>query len=662
MACAVGGTSLLTGCASARPGPRVEVIDHGHRPAAYGAVDENFFRPQATSIFRELDLPTPNEQRTASGAPGVHYWQQRCDYAIEASLDETTKTVHGKGTVTYTNNSPDPLEYIWIHLEQNVYKKDSLGRLALGEDAGLGGTGDVTTGITLESLTQGGKDLKYTVYDTMARIDLPKPLPPRSAMTFDAAWSFQIPPNGSDRMGREDVEQGTLFLVAQWYPAVAVYDDVHGWNTLPYLSVGEFYFNYGSFDVKLTVPRTHVVSSTGLLQNPEQVLTPTQIERLAAAAKTQETTTIIGESEVGTPGIRPAGDSPTLTWHFKAENVRSFAWASSKAFIWDAAAAQGLSHPVLAQSFYPKEAIKTWAKSTEYLRFSIEHYSGQWFEYPYPIASNINGPVPGMEYPMIIFCAAREDPKDLYGVTTHEIGHNWFPMTVNTDERRHAWMDEGFNTFINHYSQLAYFKTPEPEGVEVRRAAEQSMWEANQPIETPADFTWHGRLGYLAYGKPANSLRLLREYVLGPERFDAGFRAYIKRWAFKSPMPADFFRTMEDATGADLAWFWRGFFLETGTLDQAITDVEQGEKDALARVTLENHGTQVMPVRLRLTLDDGTTRDVELPVQIWATTNQWVAQVETGGKTITKVKIDPAEMLPDVDLSNNVWESPKKGK
>jgi hypothetical protein len=620
-----------------------------------GAVDGSFFRDQTTSIFRPLDLPTPNDQRTASGAPGVNYWQQRCDYVIDASLDESTGTVRGKATITYTNNSPDPLEYIWIHLEQNLYKKDSLGRLAMGEDSGLGGAGDVTSGMTLESLTLGGTPLKYTVYDTLARVDLPRPLPPRSTLSFDASWSFQIPRNGSDRMGREEVDRGTLFLVAQWYPAVAVYDDVHGWNTLPYLSVGEFYFDFGSFDVRLTVPRTHIVSATGLLQNPGEVLTPTQTQRLALAATRPETTSIISENEVGTPDTRPAGDAPTLTWRFKADQIRSFAWASSRAFLWDAAGAQGLSHPVLAQSFYPREAIQTWSKATEYLRFSIEHYSRDWFEYPYPVASNINGPVPGMEYPMIIFCAAREDPKDLFGVTTHEIGHNWFPMTVNTDERRHAWMDEGFNTFINFYAHKAYFHQDSPDDAGMDHAAADTLQGQMQPIETPPDSVWHGRLGYLAYGRPATTLRLLREVVLGPERFDGAFRSYIRRWAFKSPRPADFFRSMEDASGMDLAWFWRGFVLEPGVLDQSVVGVADPAGDSPAKVAIFNRGTQVMPVRLRVTLADGTSRDVSLPVQIWATTNQWVAPVDTGGQPIDRVELDPDGLLPDIDRSNDLW-------
>lgn len=676
-ALAIGAMSGLAGCA---PAGRVEKVEpQVHQVAGPGAADTSYFRSPAASIFRPLDLATPSAQRTGSGAPGPQYWQQQCDYKIDASLDEAAHTVRGKATITYTNNSPDQLEYIWLHLEQNLYKEGSLGRLAMGEDAGLGGAGDVTSGVSLEALEAGGESLKYVVYDTMARVQLPTPMRPGDRFTFDTRWSFQIPPNGSDRMGREDLEQGTLFLIAQWYPGVAVYDDVHGWNTLPYLSVGEFYFNFGSFDVTLTVPRSHIVASTGVLQNPADVLTPAQVTRLGIAAGTSRTTAIVTQDEVGTPGSRPAGDSPTLSWRFKAEKVRSFAWASSKAFIWDAAGAQGLSHPVLAQSFYPKEATKTWTKSTDMVRSSIEHYSKRWFEYPYPVASNINGPVPGMEYPMIIFCAAREDEKGLYGVTTHEIGHSWFPMIVNTDERRHAWMDEGFNSFMNYYAFKEYYDEESTEDAESAAAAGlRSQWAHMQPIATPADAIWNGRLGYLAYDRPATTMRLLREVVLGPERFDFAFREYIRRWAFKSPMPDDFYRTMEDASGMDLAWFWRGFFLEAGTLDQAVVGVEQatngqsegGQSDGggepvpgphaaihknRALVTLQNNGTQVMPVRLRVTLDDQSTMDIELPAQIWATTNQWVTPVDTRGKRIVGAEIDPEHKLPDTERGNNAW-------
>lgn len=666
------GLGLLAGC-HASPGNKPQTSGGWQRPdPVFGAVNDDAFRAGDETIFSPLDLPTPSAQRNAAGAPAEGYWQQRCDYAIDASIDTAAKTIRGKGRVTYTNNSPDELPFIWIHLEQNVYRPDSLGARALGDDSGLGGVADgFSGGITIESMSSDGQPLKFTVYDTMARVELARPVAPKGGqLAFDVSWSSPIPPNGSDRMGWEKVEQGTLYLIAQWYPAVAVYDDVHGWNTLPYMSVGEFYFNFGSFDVNLTVPRANLVSATGLLQNADQVLTQAQRDRLAAAATKKETTMIVSPEEVGTPAVRPAGDSPTMTWRFKADQVRSFAWATSEAFIWDAAGAQGLSKPVLAQSFYPKEAIKTWSKSTDYLRFSIEHYSNKWFEYPYPIASNINGPIPGMEYPMIIFCAARENDRDLFGVTTHEIGHNWFPMTVNTDERRHAWMDEGFNTFINEYAFQEYFNEPTGEG----RGTRAWTRGQQQPMATRPDFIWRSRLGWLGYGKPAQMLILLREQVLGPARFDAAFREYIRRWAFKSPQPADFFRTMENAAGVDLAWFWRGFLYGSGTLDQAVGRVAQpGEhldaqkkpgtdEPSFARIEVVNKGEIVFPVRMRLTLADGTAKDVALPVQIWATTSMWVAKVDTGGKRITRVEIDAANKLPDVDPSNNLWNAEPQSK
>lgn len=646
--------AFLTGCAAPKAGGDAS---SGVLPDPdWGAVDSSAFRSE--EAFAPLDLPTPTQERLASGAPGPGYWQQRCDYAIDAELDAAAKVVRGRAVITYTNNSPQDLPFLWLHLEQNVYRPDSLGARSLGPDSGLGGVSSAFQGgFTIESMTAGGQPLKFAVYDTLARVDLPSPVAARGGQVqFEVAWSFPIAPNGSDRLGWEKVEQGTLFLIAQWYPAVAVFDNVNGWNTLPYLSIGEFYFDFGNFDVRLTVPRSHLVSATGLLQNAGEVLTPEQRERLSRAVQSPATTMIVSPEEVGTPGVRPPGDSPTLTWQYRAENVRSFAWASSEAFIWDAAGAQGLSKPVLAQSFYPKEAIKTWEKATDYLRFSIEHYSKKWFEYPYPVASNINGPVPGMEYPMIVFCAAREDAKDLFYVTTHEIGHNWFPMLVNTDERRHPWMDEGFNSFINVYAYREYFQESPAEWDSLAgwtRTPRHSM--AVRP-----DFAWRGRVGWLAYSKPELMLLLLREQVLGPDRFDAAFREYIRRWAFKSPQPSDFFRTMENAAGVDLAWFWRGWIYGTGVLDQGIRRVVQpgegsgGEKQS-ALVEVISPGTVVMPVRLRVTLDDGTVQAIALPVQIWSTTSAWTARVETGGKRIVRAEVDPDGKLPDINRADNVW-------
>jgi hypothetical protein len=618
------------------------------------------------AAFAPLDLPTPNTWRLADGSPGPDYWQQQADYVISAELDPEAHELHGKATVTYTNNSPQDLDFIWLHLEQNLFKDDSLGTLSSVPGARFSNRPEFQGGVKIASLSAGGKELAYTVYDTLARVDLPAPIPHRERggsaggkFTFDVEWSFTIPDYGVDRMGIEKAEQGDIFEIAQWFPAVAVYDDVHGWNTLPYLGQGEFYTNFGDYDVKITVPRSHLVAATGELQNPSEVLTPTQVERLGKARKTAETVMIRSADEVADAATRPSGDGP-LTWHFKAHNVRTFAFASSASFIWDAAAVDGNADAsgTLAQSMYAKEAQKVWSQSTDMLRFSIEDYTKRWFKYPYPIATNICGCVGGMEYPMIIFCGGSGSERGLYGVTTHEIGHNWFPMTVNTDERRHAWMDEGFNTFINIYSEADRFNDGK-----VRRRGRASTWLLRPglpPMDTPPDEYGPGLLGELAYAKPGEALFLLREVVLGPERFDRAFREYIRRWAFKSPRPADFYRTMENVSGVNLDWFWRGWITEDRSLDQGVEAVEQRTDMESATVTLENVGDMVMPVSFRVTLEDGSTVDRSLPVEVWCWTSHWKTDVPTNGKKVVSVRLDPEGMMPDVNRKNNEWKAPEK--
>jgi len=474
-------------------------------------------RPDKT-IFSPLDLPTPNAVRNGSGAPGKDYWQQSADYTIKATLDTKALQVTASETVTYTNNSPDPLDFIWIHLEQNIFRKDSLGSLTR-PNASIAMNDSTTDGLILESLTSQGSDLNYHVYDTLARIDLDTPIAPNGGtFVFDASWHFDIPKNAFRRFGMEKVKQGTIYEIAQWFPAMAVYDDVYGWNTLPYMGSGEFYTNFGNYDVTLTVPRSHIAAATGILQNPKDVFTPTQLERIAKARKSDDTVMIRAADEVNDPASRPAGDGP-LTWHFKADKVRTFAWASSDAYIYDACNLDG----IFVQSVYPEEATPNWNASTQMLRTSINGYNNKWFKYPYPEATNVNGPEGGMEYPMIIFCGSRKSERGLYGVTTHEIGHNWFPMTVNTDERRHAWMDEGFNTFINYYSTGDWFKGQKGRRGNADRFAQALTGEEMPPIMTHPDKLPRFALGMTQYAKTSVGLVLLREHVLGPERFDAAF-------------------------------------------------------------------------------------------------------------------------------------------
>ncbi len=616
--------------------------------AGHGRLTGADWRQDADNIFRPLDLPTPTGVRLGSGAPGPQYWQPRADYRIDATLDPVNRVLTATARVTYTNNAPEPLGYLWIHLEQNLFNNDSIGaRLTRGEER-FGNRDGFNGGYTITSITHNGRDLPLAVYDTLGRVELPQPIPAAGGVfTFDIAWSFPIPEYGSDRLAIEEVEQGTIFQLAQWFPAVVKYDDVHGWNALPYIGQGEFYTDFGDYELTISAPREFLVVATGELLNPTEVLTQTQVERLAQARSTPDTVDIISAEEVGEPSTIPSGSGPR-TWRFRAEDVRTVAFAASDAFIWDAA---GASTGTLIQSVYPKEGLPLWAKSTEYLRFSVEHYSEKWFPYPYPVAINVNGDVGGMEYPMIIFCRNRRSEEGLFGVTTHEIGHNWFPMIVSNDERRHAWMDEGFNTFINYYATEAYFGEPEARRGDAQMIVPAMLLPNQQPIETPADYVRRNRLGILQYAKTGAGLVLLREQILGPDRFDRAFRDYIERWAFKSPRPADFFRAMEDAAGADLSWFWRGWFLETGTLDQAVTRIEQ-DGDGEAVITFRNLGRLVMPVNYEVIYDDGSSERRVLPVEAWAVTDTWPMEFNPG-RRIREVVIDPDMKFPDTDRSNN---------
>ena len=604
-------------------------------------------RPDHT-IFSPLDLPAPSRLRTGSGAPGADYWQQQVDYRIDVTLDPETRTISGREHVSYHNNSPDPLDYIWVHLEQNVLRADSIGSLTDGASA-MGGPTDHNDGVRVTEVSADGKALDHQIYDTMMRVSLANTLLPGKTYECDIAWSFDVPKRVFRRYGTWNVEKGVVWELAQWFPAAAVYDDVHGWNTLPYLGTGEFYTNYGDYELNITVPRDHIVAATGVLQNEAEVYTGLQRERLAQARKSTEPVIIRGQEEVGTAESRPAGDGP-LTWRFHSKGVRTVAFASSDAFILDAASVGD----TLVQSVYPEDSLPVWGKSTAMLCAAIKGYSERWHPYPYPVATNVAGIEGGMEYPMIIFCSGenKRNERSLYGVTTHEIGHNWFPMMVNTDERRHAWMDEGFNTFINMYSTADWFETN-------NQAAKPSTYAMMMrmpgiPVVTQADRLNGLQLGLLQYQKTGVGLQLLREYVLGPERFDFAFRTYIKRWKFKSPQPADFFRTMEDAAGMDLAWFWRGWFLEDALLDQSIEDVRTTSRGAT--ITLMNSERMVMPVTLEVEYADGTKETQRLPVEIWFKSDKVVHKLRAD-KEVVAVRLDPDGMLPDNKRSNNSWKA-----
>ncbi len=602
------------------------------------------------SIFAPLPWPDHGERRTASGAPGPDYWQQRADYEIDVSLDEESNTLTGALRCTYTNNSRHALTYLWINLEQNAFRPDSIGTLSAMPDLWWRVPTDFVGGFQLGDAAVNGEMVEVRVYDALGKVNLPEALKPGQSLVFELEFAMPIPPSG--RLGMFESEEGTVYQLAHWFPNVAVYDDIHGWNTLTHQGDGEFYTNFGDYTVNITVPSDHLVAATGELVNAQDVLNDEMQDRLARAKTSTEKVTIRGLDEI--PSVRGEG---TSTWTFRAEDVRAFAFATSRAFAWDAAIADE-ERPVLCQAFYPPEAAPLWPDEAVAMgQHSINYYSQWLMEYPYPTATNVNGVVGGMEYPMIVFCAEQHSREGLLGVTDHEFGHEWFPMIVNSDERRYAWMDEGFNTFINYYSYAEYFgESSKGHQDLVYVVAKGLASDPGQPIMTIPDRMMDGDLGYLAYGKPGYGMQLLRDYILGPERFDEAFREYVRRWAFKSPTPEDFFRTMEDAAGDDLAWFWRGWFYEAASLDQAITDVSAKPRRGKVGVEISNLRRMVMPVELLVTYDDGSSERRRIPVEAWARTDSFPTRWDSGGKAIARVEIDPDRWLPDVDRSNNVFE------
>ena len=572
--------------------------------------------------FRQLDelLPTPTDTRTASGAPGHAYWQQRADYRIRARLDEAGRAVSGSETVTYHNNSPDTLHYLWVQLDQNMFRADSDNRNISSypsreawRTAGTNGqTGlqyeaarflvesrSFDGGFRLAGVTgTDGKPLRYVINKTMMRIDLDQPLKPGARFSFDMAWSFKVPETNvlGRRMGFErfDKEDGNdLFEIAQWYPRMAAYYDAHGWQNKQYLGDGEFTLEFGDYDVELTVPSDHIVAATGELQNPSDVLSAAQRERLEQARTAKQPVIIASQADAE---AREKGRATTTkTWRFKASNVRDFAWATSRKFIWDAQGFRKDSTNVLAMSYYPKEGNPLWEKySTQAIIHTIDQYNKYSFDYPYPVAISVNGPVGGMEYPMISFNGGRptRDKKTgqlsysrstkygLISVIIHEVGHNYFPMIVNTDERQWTWMDEGINSFMQFLAETAWEDNYPARRGEARNIVDYMKSRNQQPIMTNSESITNR--GSNAYAKPATALNVLRETVLGRELFDFAFRTYAERWKFKRPTPADFFRTMEDASGTDLDWFWRGWFYTTDHVDVSVDGISEytvGTKD-----------------------------------------------------------------------------------
>ena len=613
-----------------------------------------------TSIFALLDVsPVPNAYRSASGAPGPKYWQNRADYDLRATLDTAQNTVRGSMTLRYTNNSPDTLTFIWVQTEQNAFREGSLNSMVFAQDSRFGGHGFQGGGDMIDRFEQvvGGKKISLKLRDngTMTKVDLAEPLAPGHAVTLEAAWHFLVPEHGADRMGHD----GALYEIAQWYPRMCVYDDVHGWNTDPYLGQGEFYLDYGNYTMSMTVPAGYIVAATGALENAHDVLTAAEITRLAKAVKSDTPIAIVTAEELSNGTARPA-KTGMLTWKFRSKDVRDAVWAAAPNYQWDASG----WHGILAQAYYRPSATDPWGngEAADQARMSIQEYSERWFQYPWPQISAVEGPISGMEYPMLAMEDHTPNKYALYSVITHEIGHDWFPMIVGSNERVHFWQDEGFNTFINTFSEARRY--PDHGDQMKRAAAERNITEQRQiqnvdvPIEIMADRIAPNKLGFTEYRKTSAGLQLLRQEILGPDAFDDAFRTYIKRWAFKHPQPADFYRTMENVGGRRLDWFWREWFIENPHFDQAIDSVvtRMAGDTMKVGVLYGNHARGVLPIRVRFSFSDGSTQDYVYPAEVWSVNSvQYIRHYQFVGKTVTRIDLDPDHRLVDIDRSNNSW-------
>jgi hypothetical protein len=598
-----------------------------------------------------MDWPGPNSYRTASGMPGPAYWQQRADYTIAATLDTAAKSIRGTVSIRYTNNSPDTLRFVWLQLDQNLYRTGSKGSAMFAAESRWGVRG-FEGGYQITGLEVDGRGAVGKIDDTMMRIDLDAPLAPGgAAITIGMQYRFAVPEHGSDRMGRDS----TLYEIAQWYPRMVVYDDVRGWNTDPYLGQGEFYLEYGDIDYSVTAPAGYVVAGSGLLQNPEEVLTADQRARLGRAASSSNVVPIISESEAA--AARRKAVPGNRTWRFRAQHVRDVAWAAAPDFRWDATSWDG----VLTQSYYqfPK-AGRAWESAAEQTQWSIRTYSQLWMHYPYPQATSVAGPVAGMEYPMFVMVGyGSNDPASTFGTIDHEQGHEWFPMVVGSNERRYAWMDEGFNTYQNAFSNER--RTPGSDAFPAYAANwKQSVDAGNQsPLMTPPDRIDAAALAAVGYRKPGAVMLALRDNVIGRDAMDRAMREYARRWAFKHPTPADFFRTVENVSGEDLSWFWTAFFYGTDVLDIAVDGVSMRQTggQTLAEVQLRRVTSVPFPVTMRFKLNDGTTQDVRLPVQIWAHSDRYTASIPVG-RPVVGVRLWPDPVVPDWNSSNDVWGDP----
>tara|TARA_R110000868_G_scaffold193786_3_gene438995 strand:- start:1776 stop:4043 length:2268 start_codon:yes stop_codon:yes gene_type:complete len=609
--------------------------------------------------------------RSASGQPGAEYWQNRADYVLTAKLNENKNEIVGTDIITYTNNSPDKMSFVWMNVDQNLFKADSRGNAVVPLTGSRNGAqGEVFDGghkiksVTIVNSVKGKiteVEAKFLITDTRMQVFLPQELKAKGgSVKIKIDFSYISPKEGSDRTGVLETKNGKIFTIAQWYPRMCVYDDVRGWNTNPYLGASEFYLEYGDFDVNITAPANHIVVCSGELVNPTAVYSATEQSRLAQAKQSDKTVFIRTADEVATTSSAPG--TATKTWHYKLKNARDMSWASSAAFILDGAKINLPSgKKSLALSAYPIESAgnDAYGRSTEFVKSSIENYSKRWFEYSYPVATNVAGNEGGMEYPGIVFCGWESKGEDLWGVTDHEFGHNWFPMIVGSNERLFGWMDEGFNTFINSLSSVDFNNGEYKSEVSDMHKLANRYTDANlEVIMSSPDNMKEANIGLLCYSKPSSGLVILREQVLGEARFDLAFRTYVERWAFKHPTPDDFFRTMENVAGEDLSWFWRGWFVNNWKFDQGINSIKYVKNDPTKGVviTVENFEKMPMPIVLDIKTKSGKVDRVKLPVEVWQKNTSWSFKHDST-EEIESITLDPDHVFPDNNEGNNVWKS-----
>ncbi len=602
--------------------------------------------------------------RTASGSPGPGYWQNTADYKIGAVLDDVNHEISANVVITYKNNSPEKLPFLWLQLDQNMFTAQSRSSAVTPVTGSRWANQHFEGGYSIKSVWVEYRNQQeradYLISDTRMQIRLAKAVRAGGdSIKIKIEYSFKIPEYGADRMGRVLTKNGWIYAIGQWYPRMCVFDNLVGWNTLPYLGQGEFYLDYGNFDVSITAPAKEIVVASGELLNPSEVLTTEQIKRLNRARESDQTVLVRSALEVTDPASRPAKDK--LTWHFRIDNARDLAWAASTAFVWDAAK---INLPdgkkSLAMSLYPVESAQdlSWSRSTEFVKGSVEHYSKQWMPYPYPVATNVATNVLGMEYPGIVFCFWRDQARSLWGATSHEFGHTWFPMIVGSNERKYAWMDEGFNTFLNSLADEAFHNGEFANRRINRHAMARYLFPQNGEGLLVIPDAYSNLFNYESnsYSKGSLGLQLLREVILGEDRFDGAFRYYINNWAYKHPTPWDFFHAMENYSGEDLSWFWRGWFLYDWKCDQAVKSVDyvKGDTTQGAVITIENLEKLPMPVTVEVKESNGKTARVNLPVEVWQKGPTWKFYYPSSTQ-IERVTLDPDNLLPDINDSNNTW-------